>query len=145
MECFRFPLGNLPIRYFGIPIITTKLRVNDCAALVESVEARIRSWASRFLSFAGRLQLIHSILSNIHIFWSSHLILPKSVLNNVEQKLRAFLWTGAELRTVGAKVSWKEVCLPKQEGGLGVKDLKAWNKALMLRHFWHLIFDESNI
>ncbi|XP_039021875.1 uncharacterized protein LOC120154125 [Hibiscus syriacus] len=32
----------------------------------------------------------------------------------------------------GARVSWQKICLPKSEGGLGLKDLKTWNKACMM-------------
>lgn len=28
---------------------------------------------------------------------------------------------------------WKEVCLPRREGGLGLKDLKYWNSALLVK------------
>lgn len=31
-----------------------------------------------------------------------------------------------------------EVCTPKAEGGLGLRSLKEWNKASMLRHLWAL-------
>ena len=38
----------------------------------------------------------------------------------------------------GAKVAWENVCLPKREGGLGIKDVDSWNKAATLKHLWHL-------
>ena len=31
-----------------------------------------------------------------------------------------------------ALVAWDDVCLPKIEGGLGFKNLEAWNLALLL-------------
>ena len=37
-----------------------------------------------------------------------------------------------------APVAWKDVCLPKEEGGLGVRDLKAWNKALHTKIPWNI-------
>jgi len=37
-----------------------------------------------------------------------------------------------------AKVAWSEVCYPKKEGGLGLKDLEVWNISSMLRHVWTL-------
>ncbi|GJY39026.1 hypothetical protein Tco_0425390 [Tanacetum coccineum] len=38
-----------------------------------------------------------------------------------------------------AKVSWEVVCLPKDEGGLGVRRLDHFNKALMISHIWKLL------
>lgn len=37
-----------------------------------------------------------------------------------------------------AKVAWSEVCYPKKEGGLGLKDLEVWNISSMLRQVWTL-------
>lgn len=36
-----------------------------------------------------------------------------------------------------------EVCVPKSEGGLGLKRLSEWNKASMLRHPWALCKKEN--
>ena len=51
---------------------------------------------------------------------------------------KSFLWSGAALKRFGAKVQWFMVCAPRNEGGLGFKLLKLWNKATMLRHLWTL-------
>nr|GEU65637.1 hypothetical protein [Tanacetum cinerariifolium] len=43
-----------------------------------------------------------------------------------------------------AKVAWEVVCLPKKEGGLGIRRLDQFNKALMVSHIWKLLsFKES--
>lgn len=31
-------------------------------------------------------------------------------------------------------VAWDEVCAPKKEGGLGIKNIYVWNKACMVKH-----------
>lgn len=138
VDLFGYSMGSLPIRYLGIPIISTKLKLADCSPLIDKVSSRIASWMNRCLSFAGRLQLIISVLSSVQVYWASHLILPTKVLRIVEQKLCSFLWKGTDTNSMGAKVAWKEVCTPKKSGGLGIKDLVSWNKALMIRHIWNL-------
>lgn len=57
--------GSFPIRYLGLPLITGKLKISDCMPLVRKLCARIEVWTSIFLSYAGRLQLIKSVLSSI--------------------------------------------------------------------------------
>nr|GEX45881.1 putative reverse transcriptase domain, reverse transcriptase zinc-binding domain protein [Tanacetum cinerariifolium] len=37
------------------------------------------------------------------------------------------------------KVAWDVVCLPKQEGGLGIRRLNHFNKALMVSYVWKLL------
>ena len=34
---------------------------------------------------------------------------------------------GSEKSATGAKVSWQQICHPKSESGLEIKDLKAWD------------------
>jgi len=41
------------------------------------------------------------------------------------------LWSGKDEKAK-AKVSWEKFCVPKKEGGLGLKRIGAWNKAAML-------------
>jgi hypothetical protein len=78
--------GVLPIRYLGVPLISSRLIVADCQALIMKITSRIDSWISKSLTFAGRLQLISSILYSIHVYWSSVFILPKKIIKAIEKK-----------------------------------------------------------
>lgn len=145
LQAFGFQEGKLPVRYLGVPIITTRLGKADCVALTDRITARVQSWAQRFLSFAGRLQLIRSVLFSIQTYWTSIFNLPSSVIDNIERILRQFLWKGTTLGRGGAKVSWDDVCLPKVEGGLGIRKLKDYNKASMLKFIWILFTDKESL
>ena len=138
LHLFQFPEGTLPVRYLGAPLITTKLSAADCKPLVDGITCRIQHWVSKLLSFAGRVQLIHSVLCSYQSFWNGLFILPKKVLKDVEQLLRRFLWKGPSLNTGGAKVAWEDVTLPLEEGGLGIKKLQDWNYAAMGKHLWQM-------
>jgi hypothetical protein len=48
------------------------------------------------------------------------------------------LWNGKDSDSVKAKVAWNDVCFPKKEGGLRLKNLEVWNKSFILRHMWNL-------
>ena len=144
-NCFGFPIGSTPFKYLGIPLITTKLSLSDCSSLVERVVSRIQSWENKLLSYAGRLQLVKSILCSLQVFWASHLFLPKKIHMLIEQNLRCFLWSGSCTSHYSSKVAWEVVCAPTSEGGLGIKSLHIWNKALMARHIWILLIDDSSL
>ncbi|KAL0288904.1 UNVERIFIED_CONTAM: hypothetical protein Sradi_7086900, partial [Sesamum radiatum] len=58
---FGFPQGTLPVRYLGVPLITSKLSLADCAPLILKIEARIAGWNQLKLTYAGRTQLIKSV------------------------------------------------------------------------------------
>lgn len=65
LENFPFAEGSLHVRYLGLPLMTKSMRRQDYMPLVERVRSRICSWTSRYLSYAGRLQLINSVLLSI--------------------------------------------------------------------------------
>ncbi|GKV39485.1 hypothetical protein SLEP1_g47243 [Rubroshorea leprosula] len=141
-ETYGFKVGTLPVRYLGVPLITGRLTNAALKPLISKITDRINSWSSKYLSFAGRLQLISSVLQGITNFWCSVFILPKRVITAVEAKCSAFLWKGKSIDARGAKVSWSAVCQPKMEGGLGIKPLLSWNNACILRFIW-LLFSKA--
>lgn len=136
--CLNINEGNLPVRYLGVPLISKKLVASDCSSLLEKISGRINSWLSKHLSFTGRLQLLSSILYSIQVYWMSIFILPKRVIRIIEQKFNRFLWNGNEFSSAKAKVAWDALCMPKGEGGLGLRKLVDWNEAAILRHLWYL-------
>ncbi|KAK4381205.1 hypothetical protein Sango_2990600 [Sesamum angolense] len=125
--------GSPSLRYLGLPLLASRLSISDCQALLLKIDSRIKGWDIILLSFAGRLQLIKSVLMSPNVYWAMAFILPKGVIRAVEKKMCNFLWKGNS--AVGyPKVAWSDVCRPIEEGGLGIRDILALNKALMSRH-----------
>jgi len=121
----------------GVPLISKRLTSSDCEALVSKITARIDSWLARNLSFTRRLQLLSSVLLSLQVYWTNVFILPKKIIHMLEQKFNRFLWMGKDSKA-HAKVAWHHICVPKREGGLGLKRLEVWNQASMLNHIWSL-------
>ena len=66
-------------------------------------------------------------------------MLPKSVINDINKVLKGFLWCQGDLTRGKAKIDWKYVCKPKDEGGLGIKDFMSkhlWNVASQKEPLW---------
>ncbi|GAV90692.1 LOW QUALITY PROTEIN: zf-RVT domain-containing protein, partial [Cephalotus follicularis] len=151
--------GSLPVRYLGVPLIMSKLSRMDCLVLVDKIMRKTNSWQSKFLSFGGRLLILSSIFS-IQVFWCSIFILPASMIKECERLIRSFLWYGIGNNKKGGKVAWHKVCIPKDEGGLGIMSLRtrgesfwsilvrgncswSWRRILRTRHILtqYLIYD----
>ncbi|GJW78149.1 RNA-directed DNA polymerase, eukaryota, reverse transcriptase zinc-binding domain protein [Tanacetum coccineum] len=122
--CIRdfFLNGVLPVQEFG---------VND--------------WRNKFLSLADRLQLIRSVLSSMHIYWASVFILPSHIVHDLEQIMHGFLWCQREIKKGKAKVAWDSVCMPKHEGGLGIRRIEDFNIALMATYIWNIFTHRESL
>nr|GEU30618.1 hypothetical protein [Tanacetum cinerariifolium] len=57
----------------------------------------------------------------------------------VMELMRQFLWSHESSCKGKLKVAWEIVCLPKHEGGLGIRRLECFNSALMVSHIWKLL------
>ncbi|WMV54728.1 hypothetical protein MTR67_048113 [Solanum verrucosum] len=53
-----------------------------------------QKWTVKFLSYAGRLKLVNSVLTSMKDFWTQIFLLPKQVLKRVETMCKRFLWNG---------------------------------------------------
>ncbi|KAL2237629.1 UNVERIFIED_CONTAM: hypothetical protein Sindi_0954600 [Sesamum indicum] len=140
-----FQEGVLPMRYLGLPLLSSRLTIADCHPLLLKIDKRIAGWEGMAISYAGRVQIIKSVLMSLSLYWASAFILPKKVTNEIEKRLRTFLWKGTT--TTGyAKVAWKDLCRPTDEGGLGFKDIPILNRALMMKKLCDIIMcDRTSI
>ncbi|KAK4384361.1 hypothetical protein Sango_3068200 [Sesamum angolense] len=138
LETLGFQEGHLPVRYLGLPLISARFSIADCQPLLQKIDSRIKGWEGVQLSFAGRVQLIKSVLVSLEVYWAMAFILPKGIIKAIIKKLRTFLWKGTSSSGY-PKVAWEVVCRPIEEGGQGIKDIFALNRALMSKHLWAVI------
>ena len=77
----------------------------------------------------GRVTLINSILMGVFNFWATIFILPQRVIREIERLCRNYLWGADDAYRKILFVAWEKVCQPKKNGGLGIRNMEAWNKA----------------
>ena len=144
-ESIGIKVGSLPVRYLGMPLTTKTLTKQDYESLIDKVRGRMLSWRNKCLSYAGRLQLIKSVISSIVNFWSQAFILPKACLDEIESMCSAFLWSGSPNQSHKAEVSWEEVCIPREEGGLGIRKLRDSSKVFALSLICRIFTQTSSL
>ncbi|KAI3450765.1 hypothetical protein Pfo_007430 [Paulownia fortunei] len=132
-ELTNIPRGSMPFRYLGIPLAAEKLKVMHYAPFIDKIAALINAWTCNSLSYAGRAELIRTVLQGVECFWLSILPIPATVISRITRLCRLFLWGSRN-----APIAWKEVSLPRDEGGLGFRDLRCWNLALWTKLLWNI-------
>ncbi|GJX14750.1 hypothetical protein Tco_0206508 [Tanacetum coccineum] len=100
---------GLPVKYLGVPLISSRLVDKDCKVIVEQAKNRIGDWKNKSLSFAGRLELCKSVISSMHVYWASVLVIPKGIIYDIQQLIRGFLWCNGEYKRGKTKVAWDSI------------------------------------
>ncbi|GJS40480.1 putative reverse transcriptase domain, reverse transcriptase zinc-binding domain protein [Tanacetum coccineum] len=72
-------------------------------------------------------------------------LVPSRLMLELEQLMRGFLWCQGEMKKGKAKVAWEVVCFPKREGGLGIRCLEFFNKALITSYIWSLLSHKESL
>jgi hypothetical protein len=111
--------------------------------MLKVIRGRLGAWGNKFVSLGGRIVLINAVLSAIPVFYLSFMKMPVKVWKEVVKIQRSFLWGGLSKRSHTCWVKWDDICRPKKEGGLGIRDLRLVNSSLLAKWRWKLLSHEK--
>ncbi|RZB64933.1 DNA ligase 4 isoform F [Glycine soja] len=136
---------DIPFSYLGIPVGTSSKSWSVWQPIIRKFEAKLAKWKQRCLSMGGRITLINSGLTALPIYLLSFFRIPKKVVHKIVSIQRNFLWGGGIEANKIPWVNWDTVCLPKNKGGLGIKDLIKFNEALLGKWGWELVNNQNQL
>lgn len=119
-----FAEGQLPLKYFGVPLSRGNRKCVLFESLLQSVRKRLKCWECRTLSPGSRMTLIRSVLCSIPIYLFQVVQPPLAVLGKLELIFNSFLWGSRPLGKKWHWATWSRACFPASEGGLGFQRLK---------------------
>ncbi|XP_058726363.1 uncharacterized protein LOC131597703 [Vicia villosa] len=136
-------LESKEFSFLGICIGSNPRMIAFWRPVEEKFRKRLCSWKGRWLSFGGRINLLKSVLGSLPILSFSFYLAPKKVIQEINKIQGNFLWGGVKAKRGIHWVKWKEVCLPVDKGGLGLRCLEDFNLALLIKWKWR-IMETSN-
>jgi len=85
--------------------------------------------------------MIKPVFIAIPLYYLSLFKAPISICKEITSLQRRFMWGWDVNEKKIAWIKWNTLCKPKKEGGLGIKDVKSFNKALIEKWMWKLKVD----
>lgn len=82
-ESISLPLGSFPVKYLGVPLNFKRQSAADFDVIIDKMTAHLRLWYYKNLSYAGRLQLVTSVLMGITSYWCQIFVLLKCVIRKI--------------------------------------------------------------
>jgi hypothetical protein len=113
--------------------------------MLESILGRLGLWRNKYISLGGRIVLIKAVLNAIPIFYLSYIKMPVKVWRELVKIQRQFLWGGLSNQSKTCWVKWDDVCRPKKEAGLGIRDLRLVSKSLLAKWRWKFLSIDNEV
>ncbi|CAJ2647159.1 unnamed protein product [Trifolium pratense] len=127
-------------KYLGLPSLIGRSKKATFNFIKDRVWKKINSWSSKCLSKAGREVLIKSVLQAIPNYFMSIFLLPSSLCDEIEKLMNSFWWGHSGTQNKGINwLSWDKLSMHKDDGGMGFKDLSAFNLAMIGKQSWRIL------
>ena len=108
--------------------------------LIKKFEAKLSKWNQKFLSMAGKVTLINSVVTALPIYLLSFYKSTAVLL-----VLLCLLWGGGPDQNKIAWIRWETVTSSKENGGLDIKDITNFNIALLGKWRWDLMQNKREL
>ncbi|XP_042959541.1 uncharacterized protein LOC122294687 [Carya illinoinensis] len=135
--------GHFPFQYLGVPIVEGKLKARNFDTLILNIERKLSGWKSRLLSQGGRMILMRHVLSSMPVYLLSAIHMPKLVIRKVHSLFANFFWGEQGGKSKRKWRSWRKLCAPEEEGGIGMRDVAEVQKSLFMKFGWNILTQKS--
>ena len=133
-------------KYLGLPSMIGRDRNATFAYIKDRVWQKINSWSGKCLSKAGREVMIKFVLQAIPSYVMSIFQLPTTLLDSIENMMNSFWWGNGKTTQRGIHwMNWEKLSAPKIQGGMGFKDLSAFNLSMLGKQGWKFITEPDSL
>lgn len=138
---FVHRLGN----YLGFPLVNGRTNTTHYNSVVERIQKRLASWKGRLLNKAGKLCLIKSVISSMPVYTMQTHCMSASVCSKIDAISKNFFWGKGEQQRGWHLINWEVLTTPKNLRGLGIRDTRLTNLALLGKLVWSLFHERDKL
>lgn len=132
-------------KYLGLPEHFGRSKRDVFGAIVDKIRQKSHSWATRFLSSAGKQVMLKAVLASMPLYAMTCFKLPISLCKKIQSLLTRFWWDDKPDKRKTSWVAWTKLSTPKNAGGLGFRDIERCNDSLLAKLGWRIIQNPDSL
>jgi hypothetical protein len=118
-------------KYLGLPVPEGRMKGGRFQPVKEKYKKKMSDWTEKYTSSAAKETLIKSVMQAISTYSMSVFKFSFGLCEDLMQMIRDFWWNDDKDRRHIHWTSWDNLTKRKSQGGMGFKDLKLFNQALL--------------